>query len=293
MKTKNILDLIGNTPLVRLNKINKNRNVEIWLKLEGFNPSGSIKDRVALNMIRSAEKEGELNKKKIILEATSGNMGISFAFIGAVLGYKVAIVMSEDVSRERKKLISALGANLILTSGGEMQARERAIEIWQNDKDKYWFADQFSNENNEKSHFKETAREIIQDLPDLSHLVVSIGTGGTYKGLKEFLNKLEGSVRIIGVQPDTYIEGLVNFRKEKVPPILKNYNLQSMIVKRKDAIKITRKLVKKEGLFVGISTGAAVWEALDLSRELTSGKIVAVSADRIDRYLSTELFSSK
>ncbi len=293
MRKENILHHIGNTPLVKLNKIIKKKNVEIWLKLEGFNPSGSIKDRVALNIIRAAERKGELTKSKEILEVTSGNMGISLSFIGAVLGYKVTIVMPEDASEERKKLIKIMGANLILTKSckGEMGARKRAIKICKENKDKYWFADQFSNKNNPNIHFIQTAREIIHDLPDVSHIFTAIGTGGTFLGLLNAFKKY--SVNIIGIQPDKKdnIDGLVNFKEEEVSPLLEEKNLAGIVyVKRKDAIKTVKKVVRGEGLFIGISTGAAVYKAIETAEKIKDGKLVVISPDRIEKYFSTDLF---
>lgn len=293
MKQKNILNYIGNTPLVKLNKIVENKDVEIWLKLEGYNPSGSIKDRVALSMIRSAEKSGELTKDIEILEATSGNMGISLSFVGTVLGYKVTIVMSSDASEERKKLIKMLGARLILTSAseGEMGAREKADKIWKKNKEKYWFADQFSNKDNPDIHMTQTAQEILDDMPDVTHIFAAMGTGGTLLGLSNALKKY--SVNIIGIQPhkESYIDGLVNFEEEQISPIWKDKSLNNLIyVKRSNALKTTKHLVRKEGILAGISTGAAVYEALRIAKSLSKGKFIVISADRVEKYFSTELF---
>lgn len=293
MRQNNILNYIGNTPLVKLNNVIKRKEVEIWLKLEGFNPSGSIKDRVALNMIRAAEKSGKLTKDKEILEVTSGNMGISLSFIGAVLGYKVTIIMPEDVSEERKKLIKVLGADLILTKSyeGEMGARKRAIEIWKKNKDRYWFADQFSNKNNPDIHNIQTANEVMRDLPDVAYIFTAIGTGGTFLGLINAFKKY--SVDVVGIQPykKDNIDGLVNFKEEETSPLLERENITDIVyVERIQAIKTVKQLIRKEGLFVGISTGAAVYGALETTKNLKKGKLVVISPDRIEKYFSTDLF---
>lgn len=292
MKYQNILDLIGNTPLVKLNKINNNKNVEIWIKLEGFNPSGSIKDRVAVNIVKKAVAEGKLTKEKTIVEVSSGNTGISLSMIGSLMDYKVIVVMPANVSIERQKLITLLGAQIILTDSkfGELGARRKAIEIYETNKKNYWLSDQFSNGNNYKAQ-ESTANEILKDLPEVTHVFSAMGTSGTFTGLERTLVKK--GVEIVGIQPKNgeIIDGLVNFADEEIPPIFNASKKNSIrYVSREAAILTARKLISYEGIFSGISTGASLYAALNFSKKIKKGKIVVISADRVERYFSTDLF---
>lgn len=295
MKYLDTLEMIGNTPLLKLEGFGYGNDTEIWLKIEGLNPSGSIKDRIVINMIRQAELAGELTKDKKLLEVTSGNTGVSLSMIGSMLGYAVTIVMPEDVTDERKKLIGLMGARLILTDKlkGEMGARIYAEKLYKINKEKYWFMDQFSNINNPQAHKAGILEEILSDLPEVTHIIAGMGTGGTVLGIEEGIQQKGKDIKVVGVQPVEMgeVDGLVNFGKEGVPSIWSGRVVENLVyVERSDAMKILRQLVKNYGVLAGISTGANLWHAMKIAKENSAAKIVVISSDRIDRYFSTELF---
>lgn len=292
----NILEVIGNTPMIRINNIVNKPNVEVYAKVEGVNPTGSIKDRIALKMIEQAEEEGTLTEEKIIIEATSGNTGIGLAMIGAVKGYKVHIVMSEAVSIERQKMIKAFGARIILTDpnlgtdGAIMKTRELVRE----NPDKYFNPNQFSNEYNKLAHYSTTAEEIWEQTDGrITHIVSSLGTSGTIMGVGMKLKEKNPNVKIIEAQPvkGHYIQGLKNMEEAIVPEIYdKSQISESILIESEEAFEMARRIVKEEGIFVGMSSGAAMLAASKTVQRVDSGVIVVIFPDRGEKYLSTDLF---
>lgn len=307
---QSIIQTIGNTPLVKINKLNKNKDVNIYAKIEGNNPGGSIKDRIALKMIEQAEASGELNPstgsgqvKKIIIEATSGNTGIALAMIGAIKGYKVEIVMSEAVSIERQKMIRAFGAEIILTDGelGTDGAIMKAKDLVEKNPDKYFRPDQFSNEYNKIAHYEGTAQEIWQQTNgEIDYFVGTIGTSGTLMGVAAYLKKYNPKVKIVSAEPvrGHYIQGLKNMEEAIVPELYDKSKLDEIIIiDTEEAYDVARKIVKEEGIFVGMSSGAAMLASLKVAEKIKSGpgirgvkNIVTIFPDRGEKYLSTSLF---
>ncbi|KAA0001585.1 MAG: cysteine synthase A [Thermoplasmata archaeon] len=293
-----ILSAIGNTPLVELINLNKNRKVKIFGKLEGCNPGGSVKDRPAYYMIKKAEETGELTKEKIIIEPTSGNTGIALAMIGAAKGYRVKLTMPECVSIERQRTLQALGAEVILTPAkeGTDGAIRRAHQILNEEPGKYYMPNQFENENNVLAHYETTGPEIFsQTNGEIDVFVAGMGTTGTIMGVGKYLKEKNPEVKIVGVEPTEghTIQGLKNMKESIIPKIYQPEILdEKIIVEDDEAFKMARLLATKEGLFVGMSSGAAVAGALRIANKMESGVIVTILPDRGDRYLSTTLFRS-
>ena len=301
---QNILQTIGDTPLIRINKLNPNRkNAEIYAKLEGINPGGSVKDRIAMKMIEQAEAEGHLTNGKIIIEATSGNTGIALAMIGAVKGYRVEIVMSEAVSVERRKMIAAFGATVTLTPGdrGTDGAILYVREMLQKYPDKYFNPNQFSNEYNKIAHYETTAQEIWkQTNGEVDYFVAAIGTSGTLMGVGTFLKRYQPKVRIISAEPVAghYIQGLKSMAEAIVPEIYDRNQLDDIIkVDTEEAWAMARRIIREEGIFVGMSSGAAMLAAVRIAEKTgpqnCAGRpcrIVTIFPDRGEKYLSTKLF---
>lgn len=293
-----ILSAIGNTPLVKLTNLNKNPKIKIFGKLEASNPGGSVKDRPAYYMVKKAEESGELTPEKIILEPTSGNTGISLAMIGAAKGYQVKLLMPECVSIERQHILKAFGAEVILTAAkeGTDGAIQRAHQIVDEAPDSYYMPNQFVNENNPLAHYETTGPEIFsQTNGEIDVFVAGMGTTGTLMGVARYLKEQKPEVRIVGVEPTQghTIQGLKNMTESIVPRIYHAEELNEKItIEDGEAYEITRLLVQKEGLFVGMSSGAAVAGALHVARNMDSGTIVVILPDRGDRYLSTTLFRS-
>jgi len=291
-----ILDAIGNTPIVRINKINSNKNVSIYAKLEGFNPTGSIKDRIALKMIEQAEQDGNLTKGKTIIEATSGNTGIGLAMIGKVKGYAVEIVMSSAVSVERQKMIKAFGGKVTLTSSdlGTDGAIIKVQELLKEYPDKYFNPNQFSNEYNKITHYGTTAEEIWnQTQGKVTHFVSSLGTSGTLMGVGKMLKEKNPAIQIVEAHPEKghYIQGLKNMEDAIVPEIYDVSMIdKSIIIETEAAYDMARRIVNEEGIFVGMSSGAAMLAAVKVAESLDSGMIVVIFPDRGEKYLSTKLF---
>jgi len=293
-----ILDLIGSTPVVTIRRLNPNPGVRMLAKLEGFNPTGSIKDRIALKMIEQAESEGELTQGKTILEPTSGNTGIGIAMIGAVKGYEVEIVMSEAVSLERREMIQAFGARVTLTDsklgtdGAIMKARQLVREF----PDRYFMPDQFSNHYNQLAHYEGTAREIIaQTEGKLDYFVSALGTSGTLMGVGLALKERLPGVRIVSAHPvrGHYIQGLKNLEEAIIPAIYDETKIdRHIMIESEDAFELSRKLAREEGVFVGMSAGAALQAATVIANEITSGTILMILPDRGEKYLSTALFKT-
>lgn len=296
MINENILQTIGNTPLVRINNLNPNKNVTIFAKVEGYNPTGSIKDRIALKMIEQAEAEESLVKGKTIIEATSGNTGIGLAMIGAIKGYNVEIVMSKAVSIERVKMIKSFGAKVTLTDAdlGTDGAIIKAKELLKKYPDKYLMLDQFSNKYNKIAHYKTTGEEIWkQTNGKIDYLVSSIGTSGTIMGVGKALKENNPKVKIVCAHPvkGHYIQGLKNMEEAIVPSIYEPSEIdETIMVETEDAYKMTRKIVIKEGIFAGMSSGAAFFAAYKIAKKIKSGVIVVIFPDRGEKYLSTDLF---
>lgn len=291
-----ILGAIGNTPLIKINRLNPNSNAEIYAKFEGMNPTGSIKDRIALKMIEQAEKEGTLTKNKIITEATSGNTGISLAMIAAVKGYKVEIVMSSAVSIERQKMIKAFGANIILTPAeqGTDGAIKKLKQLMKDNPGKYFTTDQFSNKYNKIAHYETTANEIWnQTKGKITHLVSSIGTSGTIMGIAKFLKEKDSNIKIVSAHPvkGHYIQGLKNMEEAIVPALYDENKIdETVMVKTEAAFETARQIAKQEGIFAGMSSGAALYAAIQIAKKIDKGLIVAIFPDRGEKYLSTDLF---
>lgn len=292
----NILETIGDTPMVRINRLCPNPNVNIFAKLEGFNPTGSIKDRIAIAMVEQAEKEGKLRPGKAIIEPTSGNTGIGLAIAGIVKGYPVEIVMSSAVSVERRKIIRSYGGKVILTPAdqGTDGAIRLAHKMVDENPDKYFMPDQFSNAGNYMAHYKKTAIEIWQQTEgNIDYLVGAIGTSGTLMGLTKFLKIMNPDIRIVCAQPirGHYIQGLKNMEEAIVPEIYNPDIIDSQVmVESEEAIEMARQIILKEGIFAGMSSGAALLAAVRTAEKIESGNIVVVFPDRAEKYLSTVMF---
>lgn len=292
----NIIDAIGHTPLVRINKLNPKPHIPLFAKLEGFNPTGSIKDRIAIKMIEQAEECGALTPGKTIIEPTSGNTGIGLAMIGAVKGYAVEIVMSEAVSVERRKMIEAFGAKTTLTDGsqGTDGAIRKAHELVRTYPEKYFMPNQFSNEYNKLAHYETTAHEIWEDTGGLvSHFVSALGTSGTLMGVGMGLKAKNPDIQIVSAHPVVghYIQGLKNMEEAIVPAIYDPSQIdRTVMIESEDAFEMARTIVAQEGIFVGMSSGAAMVAALETIKEIDEGFVVVVFPDRGEKYLSTGLF---
>ena len=293
---EDILQTIGNTPIVRINKLNPNKNVTIYAKLEGLNPSGSIKDRIALSMIQQAEISGKLTKGKTIIEPTSGNTGVALAMIGSLKGYEVEIVMSSAVSMERRQMIKAFGGKVTLTDGklGTDGAIRKAREMVKADPEKYFMPDQFSNEFNKIAHYRTTGEEIWkQTNGKVDYFVSSLGTSGTIMGVSKVLKEHNPQIKIVCAHPvkGHYIQGLKNMEEAIVPSIYDPSQIDiTIMVETEAAYEMTRQIVAKEGIFVGMSSGAAMYATVEIAKQIKSGTIVVIFPDRGEKYLSTKLF---
>lgn len=286
---------IGNTPLVKLQKLNPNSSNTILLKLEGNNPAGSVKDRAAFNMITQAELRGEIKVGDNIIEATSGNTGIALAMVAAIKGYKMILIMPDNLSQERRDAMAAYGAELILVTQaqGMEGARDLALKMEKNGKGKV--LNQFGNEDNSKVHFQTTAPEIYkQTNRKITHFISAMGTTGTIMGCSKYFKSQNKNIQIIGVQPEdgSSIAGIRRWPKEYLPTIFDAKAVdKTMDISQIEAEKITRKLAKEEGIFAGISSGGAVAVALKLSQQVNNATIVTIICDRGDRYLSTGVYN--
>ena len=295
-RAEDILQTIGNTPIVRINKLNPNKNTTIYAKLEGLNPTGSIKDRIALSMIQQAEAEGTLTRGKTIIEPTSGNTGVALAMIGVVKGYEVVIVMSDAVSAERRTMIKAFGGKVVLTEGkyGTDGAIRKARELVKAHPEKYFMPDQFSNEFNKIAHYRTTGEEIWkQTNGQIDYFVSSIGTSGTIMGVGKHLKERNPQIKVVCAHPvkGHYIQGLKNMEEAIVPSIYDPSQIDiTIMVETEDAYEMSRQIVKKEGIFVGMSSGAAMYAAVETAKKIASGTIVVIFPDRGEKYLSTKLF---
>jgi len=295
-----ILDLIGRTPLIRLRQIEREcPGVEIYAKAEWQNPGGSVKDRAAARMIAEGEQSGALTPKKIILDATSGNTGIAYAMIGAAKGYRVRLCVPENASQERKLILRAFGADLVLTSPLESTdgAIREARRLFAESPDKYFYPDQYNNEGNWRAHYDTTGPEIIeQTAGTLTHFVAGLGTSGTFVGTARRLRQFNKSIKLISFQPATAfhgLEGLKHMESAIVPgiydPSIADDDLR---VESEDAFDMVRRLAREEGIMAGISSGAAVAAVLQVARKLKTGIIVTVCPDGAEKYLTEKFWTA-
>jgi len=297
-----ILDLIGNTPILKVNNLINGENIaDIYVKLEKFNPGGSVKDRAALGMIEKAEKQGLLKEGSVIVEPTSGNTGIALAFIGKLKGYKVIIVMPETMSKERRDLIKAYGAELVLTEGakGMKGAIEKALEIGSGEG--YFIPQQFENIANPEKHYETTAEEIYKDIPDLDAFVAGVGSGGTVIGVSKNLKKKNSDIKAFAVEPvnSPVLSGgnpgghkIQGIGAGFVPGVYdKEYVDEILQVRDEDAFKTAKAFAENEGVLIGISSGAAVYAAIQVAKRLGKGKkVLAIAPDGGEKYISMGLY---
>lgn len=293
-------ELIGNTPLLRLTNLNPNPKVEIYAKAEWANPGGSVKDRPALNMIRQAERAGLLTKDKTIIDATSGNTGIAYAMLGAALGYKVELCLPQNASAERKLVLQAYGAHVVLTDpmagtdGAIIEVRRRVAA----NPDKYVYLDQYNNTANWQSHYETTAPEIYNQTGGrITHFVAGLGTSGTFVGVSRRLRELKPSVRLISMQPDSPYHGLEGMKHMPTAIVPGIYDAtladEELEIQTEDAHAMVRQLAKREGWFVGVSAAANIVAALNVASQIESGVIVTILCDGGSRYLSDKFWTEK
>ena len=293
---KGIIDTIGNTPLVELQRMSPKEGVRIFAKLEAQNPTGSVKDRIALKMIEQAERDGEISANRTILEPTSGNTGISLAMIGRMKGYKVAVVMPENVSVERVQLLEAYGAEIIPSDGsrGTNGSIEVAQELMNKKGSDYFMLYQYGNNGNPDAHYDTTGPEIIEALPDVNMFVAGLGTGGTLMGEGRRLKEHNPDAKLVAVapEPEDFISGLRSLEEGFIPPILDINLLDSrMLVSSFDAFSTAKRLLQEEGIFAGVSSGSVVYGAIRQAERMDHGDIVCLLADGGWKYLSTSLWT--
>jgi cysteine synthase len=294
-----VLDMIGNTPMVDVSNLSPNPNVRILAKMEMQNPFGSVKDRIAKNMIEAAEADGRLQPGQTILEPSSGNTGIALAAIARIKGYPIKIMMPESVSIERRQMLEIFGAEISLTPGGEgsngavARAKELAAEH-----PEWYFPYQYANDANPRAHFEGTGPEIVRDAPDITHFVAGLGTSGTLMGTGTFLKQYDPTIQIIAVEPPLgeRVEGLRNIGEGYIPPVFENWNGYDLldrkrVVRPRESIEWTRRLVQECGIFAGISAGAALAGAAKVASQIESGTIVFIVCDGGWKYLSTGAYT--
>ncbi len=292
--SKNILDLIGNTPLVESRVLNQNPNVKLYFKLEGHNPGGSVKDRAAYNMLKSGLERGDISKESRLIEATSGNTGIALAMIAGVYGLDIELVMPENATKERVQTMRAYGAKVTLTSSerGIEGARDYAEAKVENEG--FTMVNQFANDDNWKAHLKTTGPEIWRDTEgQITHFVSAMGTTGTIMGTSTYLKEQNKAIQIVGVQPtdNSSIPGIRKWPEEYLPKIFDASKVDRIMeVSQDEAKEMAKRLAKEEGIFSGMSSGGAATVALRLAETLESGTLVSIVCDRGDRYLSSDLF---
>ena len=302
MVIDNILDFIGNTPILKANKVVDDNMAQLYVKLEKFNPGGSIKDRAALGMIEEAERTGKLKKGMTIIEPTSGNTGIGLAMIGRLKGYKVIIVMPDSMSKERRDLISAYGAELILTEGnlGMKGAIDKAIEYEK--QGGYFIPQQFENDANMDKHYETTAEEILKDIPDVDYVIAGVGTGGTISGIGKKLKEKNKNVKIVAVEPETSAvisgekagkHGIHGIGAGFIPKVYKPEYIDEVVkVSDKDAINMAVEYSAQEGVLVGISSGAAIYAGVELAKKIDKDKkVLVISPDGGEKYISMGIYN--
>jgi cysteine synthase B len=293
---KGILAAIGNTPVVELQNMSPKPEVRIHAKLEGHNPTGSVKDRIALKMIDQAERDGEISPNRTILEPTSGNTGISLAMVGRLKGYKVTVVMPENVSVERTQLLEAYGAEIIRSDGsrgtnGSIEVAQSLMEKHAHD---YLMLYQYGNSGNPDAHYETTGQEIVEALPEATMFVAGLGTGGTLMGVGRRLKEHNSKIKIVAVapEPEDFISGLRDLHEGFIPPILDLRLLDSrMLVSSVDAFRTAKELLHQEGIFAGVSSGSVVYGAIKQAERMDQGDIVCLLADGGWKYLSTSLWT--
>jgi len=299
-KVKNgVLDLIGNTPMVDVSTLSPNPNVRILAKLEGQNPFGSVKDRIAKQMIEAAEQEGRLLPGQRIIEPSSGNTGIALAAIAQVKGYPITIVMPDSVSIERRQMLEVFGADLVLTPGAE--GSNGAVRIAQQiaaENPQWCFLYQYANDANPRAHYETTGPEILQDCPEITHFVAGLGTSGTLMGVGRYLKDHKPDVRVVAIEPPVgeRVEGLRNLDDGYIPPVFEMWNGSKIldrkrVVRPRESIEAVRRLVRECGVFAGLSAGAALAGALKVADEIDEGTIVIIVADGGWKYLSTGAYT--
>ena len=300
-RTGSLLECVGNTPLLKLGRIARRyAPVEIYAKAEWFNPGGSVKDRPALNMVLEGERTGALRPGKVILDATSGNTGIAYAMIGAQRGYPVALCLPANASRERKQILQAYGAKLILTDPqlSTDGAIQKAREMYQGDLERYFYPDQYNNDANWKAHYETTGPEIIRQTGgQLTHFVAGLGTSGTFVGTGRRLREFNPAIRLISFQPDSGfhgLEGLKYLATAMVPGIYdRSLADEDLAVSTEEAYRMVKALAREEGLLVGISGGAALVACFQVAARLSEGKIVTIFPDSGDKYLSERFWEEE
>ena len=294
-----IVDLIGNTPVIEVSELSPNPDVKIYAKLEGQNPAGSVKDRIAKAMILSAEREGKLNSGSVILEPSSGNTGIALAMISSIRGYNLKIVLPDNVSIERRQLLEVWGAEIISSPGSEGSngAVRRAQQLAKENPD-WVFLYQYGNEANPEIHYTTTGPEILQDVPDVSHFIAGLGTSGTLMGVGRFLKEQNPNIQILAVEPPVgeNVEGLRSLEDGFIPPVFENWNGMDLldgkrIIRPIESLECARKLAQTSGIFAGISSGAALAGALRVAEQIEQGSIVFIVCDGGWKYLSTEAWT--
>lgn len=294
MQFKTLDNFVGNTPLVKLQRLNPNPSNTILLKLEGNNPAGSVKDRPAYSMISRAEARGDIKPGDTLIEATSGNTGIALAMVAAMRGYKMVLVMPENQSIERRQSMKAYGAELVLTPKDGSMELARDVAMKMQAEGEGIVLDQFGNQDNPLAHYETTGPEIWRDTAgEITHFVASMGTTGTIMGVSHYLKEQNPNIQIIGVQPEegAQIPGIRKWPAEYMPTIFDAKRVDELrYVSQKNAENMTRKLATEEGIFAGISSGGGLYTALQLSKELKDAVIVSIVCDRGDRYLSTGVF---
>ena len=294
MKFKSILDAIGNTPLVEVPRLSPLEGVRVWVKLEGQNPTGSVKDRVALAMIERAEANGDLTRDKTILEPTSGNTGISLAMVAKTRSYRFTAVIPENASVERIGLLEAYGANIVFSEGAKGTNGAVAVAQEMAASDEYYMPFQYGNSANPDVHYRTTAQEILDDLPEVSAFVAGLGTGGTLTGVGRRLKEHDPAIKVVAAEPELgeLVYGLRSLEEGYIPPVFDPEVLDGRVkVGARESIVWTRELLGREGIFAGISAGAVVWVAQRVAERLGSGDVVCLLADGGWKYLSTEAWT--
>lgn len=298
-ETASLLKRIGNTPLVEIRRIFSSDRIRIFAKLEWFNPGGSVKDRPAYNMIRKGEETGELYPGKVIVDSTSGNTGIAYALIAAAKGYKILLAMPANASPERKKILKAYGAQLLLTDPLEgSDGAIRAIrELYEKSPEKYFYPDQYSNDANWKAHYASTAPEIYeQTRAEITHFVAGLGTSGTFVGATRRLKELNPEIKAISLMPDSPFHGLEGLKHMPTAIVPKIYDSaladENLEISTEDSQKMVIRLAREEGLFAGLSSGSAMTAALRVAENMDRGTIVTIFPDGGDKYLSEEFWAN-
>lgn len=289
-----LFELIGNTPLIELEHIPLNPKVRILCKMEGQNPGGSVKDRAAYNMIRSALDRGDIKRGDKLVEATSGNTGIALAMVAKVLGLDMTLIMPDNSTKERVLSMEAYGAKVILTPAAQTIEYSRVLAEKMRDEEGYYMLNQFGNPDNYLAHYYTTGPEIWKDTEGkITHFVSAMGTTGTIMGVSRFLKQVNPDIQIVGTQPTegSSIPGIRRWSPEFLPEIFESYRVDRVIdVSQQQATEMTRRMAKEEGILAGMSSGGALYAAIELSKELEEGLIVCITCDRGDRYLSSDLF---